>query len=210
MISTNTERKIGMALDYLGYRIRCQIEKGEENNWERQLMSSKKCLIIWIVVFLNFLVSTSVVFAIGDDRYSRPSLKGLKKLSVVVQIEKRASEDLKKAGLTEDRIRAGVELKLQEAKINVVSIEDLSSDTPILHVEVDGSKKTDKTFSFLIEVELWQKSFLKRDPKVEVIAGTWSTGVFGLGSASSIANDMMGLINGMVNIFVKAYLSVNS
>jgi len=173
-------------------------------------MSNKKCLIILALVFLNLIISTSVVFAIGDDKYSRPSLKGFKKLIVVVQIEKPVSEEFKKAGLTEDRIRAGVELKLQEAKIDVVYVEDLSSDTPILHVEVDGSKKTDKTFPFLIEVELWQKGFLKREPKVEVVAGTWSTGVFGLGSASNIANDMMGLINSMMDTFVKAYLSVNS
>jgi hypothetical protein len=150
-----------------------------------------------------------MVSAIGDDKYSRPSLKGLKKLSVVVQIEKPVSEDFRIAGLSEDRIRTGVELKLQEAKIDVVHVQDLASDTPILHVEVDGSKKTDKTFSFLIEVELWQKSLLKRDPKVEVIAGTWSTGVFGSASASNIATDMMRLINSMMDAFIKAYLSVN-
>lgn len=172
-------------------------------------MNSKKCLIILIVVFLSFLISTSVVFAIGNDNYSRPSLRGLKKLLVVVQIEKPVSEDFKNVGLTEDRIRTGVELKLQEAKIDVV-YRDLSSDTPVLHVELDGSNRNGKIFSFLIEVELWQKTFLKRDPKVEVIAGTWSTGVFGLGSAQNIANDMMGLINSMMDTFVKAYLSVNS
>ena len=173
-------------------------------------MRIKKCLIILIAVLLSFLISTPVVIAIGDDKYSRASLKGLKKLSVVVQIEKPVSEDLRKAGLSEDRIRTGVELKLrEEAKIDVVYVQDLSSDTPILHVEIDGSKKTDKTFSFLIEVELWQKSFLKRDPKVEVIAGTWSTGVFGSASASNVATDMMRLINGMMDAFTKAYLSVN-
>jgi hypothetical protein len=173
-------------------------------------MHNKRSLILLMVVSLSFLISTPVVFSIGDDTYSRPSLKGLKKLAVVVRVEKRLSEDLKKAGLTEDRIRTGVELKLQEAKIDVVYKEDLSSDTPILHVEVDGSKKNDRTFSFLMEVELWQKSFLKRDPEVEVMVGTWSTGVFGSGSASTIANDMMGLINNMMDIFNKAYLSVNS
>ncbi len=71
-------------------------------------MSSKKYLIILIVVFLSLLITTSVAFAIGDDQYSRPSLKGLKKLSLVVQIENSLSEDLKKNGLTEDRIRTGV------------------------------------------------------------------------------------------------------
>jgi hypothetical protein len=75
---------------------------------------------------------------------------------------------------------------------------------------VNGSRRNDKTFSFLIEVELWQKSLLKRDPKIEVMAATWSAGVFGLGSASNIANDIMGLINEMMDTFVKAYLSVNS
>ena len=173
-------------------------------------MNSKKCLINLIVVFLTLLVSTPTVLAIGDDKYSRPSLKGLKKLSVVVQIEKPVTEDFKKVGLTEERIRTGIELKLQEAKIDVVYIGNLPSDTPILHVEVNGSKRNGKTFSFLIEVELWQKSFLKRDPKIEVIAATWSAGVFGSGSASNIANDIMGLIKDMMDSFVKAYLSVNS
>jgi hypothetical protein len=172
-------------------------------------MNSKKCLITLILLFLSFSISTPVVFAIGDDDYSRPSLRGLKKLLVVVQIEKPIAEDFKKAGLTEDRIRTGVELKLQEAKIDVV-YSDLSSDTPVLHVELDGSNRNGKIYSFLIEVELWQKTFLKRDPKVEVIAGTWSTGVFGLGSVQNIANDIIGLINGMMDTFVKAYLSVNS
>jgi len=99
---------------------------------------------------------------------------------------------------------------LLKSKIDVVYIENLPSDIPILHVEVNGSSKNDKTFSFLIQVELWQKSFLKRDPKVEVIAATWSTGVFGSGLASNIANDIMGLMNSMTDTFVKAYLSVNS
>jgi hypothetical protein len=172
-------------------------------------MRTKKLLIILIVVFLSFLMSTSIGFAIGDDQYSRPSLRGLKKLLVVVQIKNPLSEDFKKVGLTEDRIRTAVELKLQEAKIDVI-YRDLSSDVPILHVEIEGSNKDGKTFSFLIQVELWQKAFVKRDPKVEVIAGTWSTGVFGVGSVQNIANEIMGLINDMIETFVKAYLSVNS
>ncbi len=173
-------------------------------------MTVKKCSIILIVALFSSVVATSAGFGIGDDKYSRPSLKGLRRLSVVIQIEKPVSEDFRKAGLTEDRIRAGVELKLREAKIDVVYVQELTSDTPILHVEVNGSRKNDKIFSFLIEVELWQRSFLKRDPKVEVISGTWSTGVFGSGSSSSIANDMMGLINSMMDTFIKAYSSVNS
>jgi hypothetical protein len=172
-------------------------------------MSGKKYLIILIVVFLSFLMSSSIGFAIGDDQYSRISLRGLKKLLVVVQIEKPISEDFKKVRLTEDRIRTAVELKLQEAKIDV-AYADFSSEIPVLHVEIEGSNKDGKTFSFLIDVELWQETFLKRDPKVQVIAGTWSTGVFGLASAQNIANDMMGLINNMMGTSVKAYLSVNS
>ncbi len=172
-------------------------------------MAGKRCLIISIIV-LSLLVSTSTVLAIGDDTYSRPSLKGLKKLAVVVRIEKPVSDDFKKVGLPEERIRTGIELKLREAKIDVVYTENVPSDTPILHVEVNGSKKNGKTFSFLIEVELWQKSFLKRDPTIEVMAATWSAGVFGLGSASNIGNDIMGWINATMDTFIKAYLSVNS
>jgi hypothetical protein len=94
--------------------------------------------------------------------------------------------------------------------MDVIYRENMAPDTPILHVEVNGSRRNSKTFSFLIEVELWQKSFLKRDPKIEVIAATWSAGVFGLGSASRIADDIMGWINSTMDTFVKAYLSVNS
>jgi len=50
---------------------------------------------------------------------------------------------------------------------------------------------------------------LKRDPKIEVTAATWSMGVFGSGFASHIANDMMGLINEMMDTFTKAYFSAN-
>jgi hypothetical protein len=166
----------------------------------------------WVasIVALSLLVATSAASAMGDDKYSRPSLKGLSNLVVVVQIENPVSDEFKRAGLTEERIRTGIELKLREAKIDVVYRENLPSDTPVLHVEVNGSKRDGKTFSFLIEVELWQKSILKRDPKIEVMAATWSTGVFGLGSASSIADDIMGWINGTMDTFVKAFLSVNS
>ena len=165
----------------------------------------------WVasIVGLILLASTSTALAIGDDSSSRPSLKGLNKLVVVVQIGNPASDDFKRAGLTEERIRTGIELKLREAKIDVVYMENLLSDIPIFHVEVNGSKKDSKTFSFLIEVELWQKSFLKRDPNIEMMAATWSTGVFGLGSASSIANDIMGWISGTMDAFVKAYVSAN-
>jgi hypothetical protein len=173
-------------------------------------MNDRRCVTLLIVPFLALFVSASMALAIGDDKYSRPSLKGLKKLAVVVQIEKPIAEDFRKVGLTEERIRTGIELKLQEAKIDVVYIENLSSDTPIFHVEMNGSKRNDKTFSFLIEVELWQKGTLKRDPQIEVVAATWSAGVFGLGSASTIAKDIMGWINGMMDTFIKAYLSVNS
>jgi hypothetical protein len=172
-------------------------------------MSCKKYLIPLTTLFLSFLISSSIVFAIGDDQYSRPSLKDLKKLTVVVQIEKPLSEELKKVGLTEERIQTSIKLKLQEAKIDVIYATDFALDTPILHVEINGSNKG-QIFSFLIEVELWQKGFLKRDPKREVLAGTWSTGIFGSGPASNIANDMMRLIHDMINAFIKAYGSVNS
>lgn len=173
-----------------------------------ELMNIKRCLITSIVA-LSFLPSPSAVLAIGDDQYSRPSLKGLRKLAVVVQIEKPVSDDFKKVGLTEERIRTSIELKLREARMDVVYRENLLSDTPILHVEVNGSIKDGKTFSFLLEVELWQKSFLNRDPKIEVVAATWSMGAFGSGLASHIAKDMMGLINEMMDAFVKAYFSEN-
>ena len=173
-------------------------------------MSGKKYVTISIVLFFCSLILASGVFAIGDDQNSRSSLRGLKKLSVVVQIEKPALDDFKKVGLTEERIRTGVALKLQDAKIGVVYREDTATDTPILHVELNGSNRNGKVFSFLIEIELWQKSALKRDPKVESITGTWSTGVFGSGPPLNIGNDVMGLVNSMMDAFVKAYLSVNS
>jgi hypothetical protein len=173
-----------------------------------QPMNIKKRLVLSIVA-LSLLLSPSTLLAIGDDQNSRPSLKGLRKLAVVVQIGEPVSDDFEKAGLTGERIRTSIELKLREAKIDVIYKENMASDTPILHVEVNGSIKDGKIFSFLLEVELWQKSILKRDPKIEVVAATWSIGAFGSGLASHIAKDMMGLINDMMDAFVKAYFSAN-
>ena len=89
-------------------------------------MNIKKCLIISFVVS-NLLLSPSTVLAIGGDANSssRPSLKGLRKLAVVVQIGKPVSDDFEKVGLTEERIRTSIELKLREAKIDVVYRENL-------------------------------------------------------------------------------------
>ena len=173
-----------------------------------QRMNIKKRLILSIVA-LSLLLSPSTVLAIGDDQNSRPSLKGLRKLAVVVQIGKPVSDDFEKVGLTEERIRTSIELKLREAKMDVIYKENMPPDTPILHVEVNGSIKDGKTFSFLLEVELWQKTVLKRDPKIEMVAATWSIGAFGSGLASHIEKDMMGLINDMMDAFAKAYSSEN-
>jgi hypothetical protein len=41
------------------------------------------------------------------------------------------------------------------------------------------------------------------------MTATWSGGVFGLGSASTIAKDIMGLIRDLMDSFVKAYFSAN-
>lgn len=187
------------------YRLR----SGLESVKGASMMNVKRGSLFLTVLILVFLIAVRPVFAIGDDRFSRPSLKGLKKLSVFLKIQEKLSEDFKKSGLTEDRIRTAIELKLREAKIDVVYIESLPTDTPILYLEVGGSNRNGKTFLFVMEMELWQKGFLKRDPKSEVIAATWSTGVFGLGSASTIANDMIGLVNGMMGTFLEAYTSAN-
>jgi hypothetical protein len=121
-------------------------------------MSIKKCLIILIVVLLSFLISTPVVIAIGDDKYSRPSLKGLRKLSVVVQIEKPVSEDFRKAGLTEDRIRTGAELKLQEAKIDVVYVQDYPRTLQFSMWRSMVQKRPIRHFHFLLKLNYGKRA----------------------------------------------------
>jgi hypothetical protein len=57
---------------------------------------------------------------------------------------------------TEVRIRTGVAPKLQEAKSTLFYAEDPATDTHF-HVELNGSNRNGKTFSFLLRLNYGKK-----------------------------------------------------
>lgn len=173
----------------------------------------------FLVVFItSFLVLHPSTFAFRDDEDSRSSLKGLKGVYVTVTLVTDAIKDLKKGGLSEEVIRADVELKLRMAGINVVSKEDSRNlpGLPQLMVNIGGIKTNIKEgtqdigMAYTREILLLQTTYLERDQGIRVLADTWERRAIGLGYTDrGLVNQIRNGLKDDVDIFINAYLSVN-
>lgn len=140
-----------------------------------------------------------------DDEFSRPTLKGLKGVHVLVESLK---EDIVKAGLNKETIQTDVELKLRLAGIPVLTREECVEEpgSPYLYVIAGVLKSELCGYIVKLDVEVKQEVRLVRSPAIQKDAATWSVGGFGRTS------DLKGIrecIKDQVDIFINAYLSVN-
>lgn len=147
-----------------------------------------------------------------DSQHSRPSLRGLKGVHVLVLvIVGDENSDAEHAGLTRRQLQTQVELRLRKARIPVLSEEELlrSPGAPYLCVKVDARKVSEGLYAVFVRVTLTQQVLLLRDPKVRVPASTWgSTGVIG-GVGESRLREIRDAVADEVDEFINAYLAVN-
>lgn len=180
----------------------------------------KSTIIIFLAVSIAILGITSSSSALFDRNQedARSTLKGLKGIGVIVSFETDEMRNLKKIGLTEEVIQADVELQVRSAGINVISKkEDIKQAPgfPQLVIQVVGYStltKGDKAkgIAFFIQTELNQRILLVRNPDINALAGTWASSIVGLGyTDEGIAADIRNGVKDCVDIFIKAYLSVN-
>ena len=150
------------------------------------------------------LVPGRAALAAFDTEVTRPSLKGLHGVSVVVEAFYEKSE---RAGFDTRTFQTDVELELRMAGIKVLSLEQAldSPGRPTLWVWVSAvHQEPDQRAAFSIILRLVQATRLMRDPEQSALATTWSTSHVGQGDLPFIREHL----KDVVGRFINAWLSV--
>ena len=161
-----------------------------------------------IIAAFALLIPTSTGHA-TDGESERETLRGVKALSVIVYD---LDYEFEEYGLTQDKIQKDLEAKLRKAGIEVLSKEERMkvSGTPRLDLMIGALRAftaKDTEFYFISTViKLRQDVYLERMPKSRVSGiATWSNTRFGINFANNIRSE----VDGAIDKFITAYLSVN-
>ena len=130
-------------------------------------------------------------------------LHGVKAVAVGVFV----AEDLKKAGVREDKIRTDVEIRLRRGGITVVDVGSHTNDY-VLTVGVDGVISDSGVLGYYTEVSLSRRVIPDDNSEKKGFATVWSDYRVGIvGSAN--ARDLEGNAVEVVDKFINAWLKEN-
>lgn len=165
---------------------------------------------IWILL----IIATVMLFTSSDIKpefvvEDKDSLRDIK--SVFVAIEPIRAE-AGNFGLTQEKIRADVELKLKGAGIKVLSDEEWLEvpGSPRLYININ-QVYNDQVGAFVCDmnVNFNQKVNLARNPGVSCMATTWWTSATGAVGGKEMEVKVRDTIKEQVDLFLKDYLAVN-
>ena len=165
-------------------------------------MKVKIGLIVGIVVMLT-LVSEGAGFA-NDSKDERKTLKGIRGVLVSVNLK----PQIKKFGLTKQKITTFVELKLKSAGLKILTKEEWHNEKgmPLLYVNASILENAKcNIYNYHISISLNQEVILVRTDN-KALCITWSTRAAGTNASLYVIRKR---IKDMVDIFINAYLSVN-
>jgi len=161
-----------------------------------------------VIAILMTLVGFDLGLAQTRDQ-QRESLRGLQGVEVVVdEIKPDAQAD----GLSQDSIRATVELILRSKGIRVLTQSERSEmpSKPYLHVSVGTDKQASGQYSFSARVELHQAVSMVHRPQHIMPAPTWVTPVkLRTVSQQNIRLWIINSIEPLVREFASDFLAVN-
>jgi inhibitor of cysteine peptidase len=173
-------------------------------------MKTKKYWLLTAVLGICALVTLWSIIAWGNE-VERSSLSGLTGISVIVE---EVSEPVEKAGLTQNQLKNDVELRLRQAGIYVLSMEESLKNLGHhgLHVYVICIPSSDNSmFAISVQVKFCQDVYLARDPKIGCIAATWSAPVLtGFSDKSGLRNLVHKYLSDCIDEFINDYLEANS
>ena len=142
----------------------------------------------------------------GDSEFERATLKGISGVQVLVE---GFNESAKSAGFDIRTFQTDMELKLRLAGIKVLTKKErfAAPGSPLLYLNLNplSPEERESKFSYAIGLELRQAIRLVRDPNIETLGATWSTGGIGYGGIPYIREH----VKDDMDIFINAWLSVN-
>jgi hypothetical protein len=163
------------------------------------------------VVLLGLIVGVrSLAYAVGDDEYSRLSLRGLPGVGVLIgDIAPNAARD----GLRRRQLQTAVESRLRKAGIRVLTLEELRRHPrhPTLHIEVVTAKAPkQKIYAINVSAELQQVVVLDHNPPIVTRASTWSSSIIGIVETRGMSQVVRKTVEDIVDEFIRDYLQMNA
>ena|SRR5256885_1808734 len=162
-----------------------------------------------ILVALVLLSASVASHLLGqdDNESTRKTLAGLRGIRVLAGVAM-DSDQARRDGLSGEQLQTDVELKLREAGVAVLSLQD--SSAPVLTVNVFVLRGSPQRFyAFSIAVEVQETVTLNRNPSVAVWTDTWRTpttlGTVSVGQLRSVRDN----VRDVVDQFINAYLAAN-
>jgi hypothetical protein len=159
-----------------------------------------------------FIPLCTVALLAADDKYTRPSLSGLRAVQVVVEAFSASSQPLLEArGLTVNAIQTDAELRLRKAGIRVLTREERLKTPGAPYLYLNAIITTGSSlWGNSLAVSIVQDVSLGRDQSIQIQAATWSVeSGGGIILPERIAQRVRDGFNDMVDQFINAYLSVN-
>jgi hypothetical protein len=127
-----------------------------------------------VMTILMALTGLDLSLADAATPEQRESLRGLQGVEVVIEDIK---SDAQGDGLSQEALRAAVELILRSRGIRVLIPSERSAtpSKPYLYVHVGTDKNSSGQYAFNVRVELHQAVSLVQRPQHILLAPTWST-----------------------------------
>lgn len=127
-----------------------------------------------VMAILMALIGLDLSLAEAATPEQRESLRGLPGVEVVIEGIK---SDAQADGLSQEALRAAVELILRSRGIRVLTPSERSEmpSKPFLYVHVGTDKNSSAQYAFNARVELHQTVSLVQRPQQILLAPTWST-----------------------------------
>ena len=164
------------------------------------------CVVIMVLLFL----SSGRAFAI-DSEQTRLTLTNLAGVYVTIEDgQPNIKKYAQKAELTKEQLQRDVEQGLTKNGIRVLTREQWlkTRGNPVFYVNVNTHETEKYWYAYDVRVELHQTVYMEANPKVRILATTWSmnmTGTANIGNLHIIKGD----VGVLVDRFVKAYKAVN-
>jgi hypothetical protein len=169
------------------------------------MMSKSNCILSVATGLVLSIVLISLGIAQELVRERKETLRGIDAVRISVE---RIEPDAKKYGLTEDTIKADVELKFRLAGITILTETALAG--PFFDVFVATTyDKESKGFIYTIDVGFFQEVMLKRNSNVFFLSPTWYRRKHGYIDKQSLERKMRDSVKDFVDQFLIDYLSVN-
>jgi len=165
----------------------------------------KLCIVLFSAVIL--VAPELLAQSISVEQITREPLEGLGSIGVLVE---GLDSEGKVIGLSEEEIKAMVELRLRQNRIPIRDITDFTLESPYIYIQITVIYlEKIEHFMFSINVSIKQTVRLLRNNNTVVGATTWAKNMLQISHKDDARADIKSSIDTMLTFFINDYLAVN-